>query len=85
MINTSQINWWHVLNLEWTWSKSELDQFLKDLNKKHPSIKFDYKVSQIGIAFLDTLKYIYIQTNYTQKYVEKTLIGSTSFKWNLIT
>ena len=34
--------------------KNGLDQFFKDLNKKHPSIKFDYKALKNCIVFLDT-------------------------------
>ena len=40
--------------LIWTGTKNELDQFFKDLNKKHPSIKFDYKTSKYRIVFVDT-------------------------------
>ena len=40
--------------LIWTGTKNELNQFLKDLNKKHTSIKFDYKASKDRIVFLDT-------------------------------
>ena len=45
---------------------TKLKQFLKDLNTKHDSIKFDYETSTKSIAFLDTLIYIdekrYLQT-----------------------
>ena len=37
--------------LIWTGTKNELDQFFKNLNKKHPSIKFDYKASKIAMCF----------------------------------
>ena len=37
--------------LIWTGTKNELDQFFKDLNKKHPSIKFDYKGLKDLICF----------------------------------
>ena len=40
-------------------TKNELHQFFKDLNKKHSSIKFDYKASKNRIAFLDTEIYLY--------------------------
>ena len=33
-----------------TGTKNELNQFFKDLNKKHPSIKFDYKASKNRIV-----------------------------------
>ena len=41
----------------WTYSEQELLDFLIDLNKKHPSIKFEYKYSQTKIEFLDVLVY----------------------------
>ena len=40
--------------LIWTGTKNELNQFLKNLNKKCPSIKSDYKASKNRIVFLDT-------------------------------
>ena len=45
--------------LIWKETKSELDQFFKDLNKKHPSIKFDYKASKNCVTFLDTEIYLH--------------------------
>ena len=41
----------------WTGSKQELLEFMSDLNKKHPSIKFEFKYSQTKIEFLDVLVY----------------------------
>ena len=41
-----------------TRTKNELDQFFKDLNQKHPSVKFDYKASKDCIVFLDTEIYL---------------------------
>ena len=43
--------------MTWTDSEQELLDFLIDLNKKHPSIKFEYKYSQTKIEFLDVLVY----------------------------
>ena len=40
--------------LIWTGTKNELDQFFKDLNEKHPSIKFYCKSLNDRIVFLDT-------------------------------
>ena len=40
-----------------TGSEQELLDFMSDLNKKHPSIKFEYKYSQSKIEFLDVLVY----------------------------
>ena len=39
----------------WTGSEQELLDFMSDLNKKHPSIKFEFKNSQTKIEFLDVL------------------------------
>ena len=36
----------HFERKYWTRSKNEFDQFFKDLNKIHPSIKFHYKASK---------------------------------------
>ena len=41
----------------WTGSEQELLDFMSDLNKKHPSIKFEFKYSQTKIEFLDVLAY----------------------------
>ena len=41
----------------WTGSEQELLDFMSDLNKKHPSIKFEFKYSQTKIEFLDVLIY----------------------------
>ena len=41
----------------WTGSEQELLDFMSDLNKKHPSIKFQFKYSQAKIEFLDVLVY----------------------------
>ena len=41
----------------WTGSEQELLDFMSGLNKKHPSIKFEFKYSQIKIEFLDVLVY----------------------------
>ena len=41
----------------WTDSEQELPDFMSDLNKKHASIKFEFKYSQTKIEFLDVLVY----------------------------
>ena len=75
--------------LIWTGTKKELDQFFKDLNKKHTCIKFDYKALKNCIAFLDTktnlhkAKLLCIKPNYTQRCREKKLVDSTTTTWNL--
>ena len=43
----------HDLFMIWTGSEQELLTFVSDLNKKHPSIKFEFKYSQTKIEFLD--------------------------------
>ena len=45
------------LSMIWTGSEQELLDFMSDLNKKHPLIKFEFKYSQIKIEFLDVLAY----------------------------
>ena len=41
----------------WSGSEQELLDFMSDLNKKHPSIKFELNFSQTKIEFLDVLVY----------------------------
>ena len=41
----------------WTGSEQELLDFMSDLNKKHSSIKFEFKYIQTKIEFLDVLVY----------------------------
>ena len=38
----------------WASSKTDLKNFLNELNTKHPSIKFEYEISKERISFLDT-------------------------------
>ena len=45
------------LFLIWTGSEQELLDFMSDLNKKHPSIKFKFKYSKAKIEFIDVLVY----------------------------
>ena len=44
--------------LVWIKSESGLRQFMNEINQKHQSIKFDFKLSKESIEFLDTLVYI---------------------------
>ena len=37
--------------LIWTRRQNELDQFFEDLNKRHPSIKLDYRTWKITLCF----------------------------------
>ena len=41
----------------WTGSEQELLDFINHLSKKHPSIKFEFKYSQMKIELLDVLVY----------------------------
>ena len=42
----------------WAKSEKQLKDFIKELNQKHPSVKFDYKFDCKEIQFRDTLVYI---------------------------
>ena len=47
-------------------TKDQLITFSNDLNTKHNSIKFEYKISQSSIPFLDTEIYIKNSKLYTK-------------------
>ena len=49
----------------WTGSKTDPENFLNELNTKHPSTKFEYEISKERISFLDTE--IYIKNNKLQQ------------------
>ena len=40
-----------------SWQSLNMLDFMSDLNKKHPSLKFEFKYSQTKIKFLDVLVY----------------------------
>ena len=71
----------------WKGTKEQLDNFIKDLNRKHPSIKFDIDISRKQVHCLDTTVYITdqneLRTNlYTKKtdthnYIKNQLITKT--------
>ena len=42
----------------WTGTKERFKEFVKELNLRHPSIKFDYNISNKEVSFLDTIVYI---------------------------
>ena len=42
----------------WKGTKEQLDNFNKDLNEKHPTIKFEFEISQKRVNFLGTTVYI---------------------------
>ena len=52
-IRTTCFRYLDDIILIWTGNKIKFDRFLNDLNKKHSSIKFDYKSSQNYITFVD--------------------------------
>ena len=51
----------------WTKSEKQLKDFMSELNKKHPSIKFGYNFDCKQIEFLDTLVYIDQQNKLNKK------------------
>ena len=53
----------------WEGSKEQLIRNLDELNKKHDSIKFEFKISKTSIFFW-IQKCISRITNFTQKYIE---------------
>ena len=56
----------------WKGTKAELITFIKDLNEKYKTIKFNFQVSRRAIAFLDAMLYKdennNIQTTISQTY-----------------
>ena len=56
----------------WTGSKDQLITLSNDLNTKNNSIKFEYKISQSNIPFLDAEAYIK-NKNYTQRFIGKEI------------
>ena len=58
--------------LIWTGSKTDLEKILNELNAKHPSIKFEYKISKERISFLDTNIYIKNNKLHTKIFRKKT-------------
>ena len=42
----------------WTGTEERFKEFIKELNLRHPSIKFDYTISNKEVSFLDTIVYI---------------------------
>ena len=55
--------------------KKELKNFFNEINKKHPSIKFDQKYSKLKIEFLDVLVH-----KDEQQRLEKTLFKKKADK-----
>ena len=42
----------------WTGTKERFKEFMKEVNLRHPSIKFDHNISNKEVSFLDTIVYI---------------------------
>ena len=59
----------------WTGRKDQLIAFLNNLNRKHNSIKFEYKISESSIPFPDTE--VYIKKNYTPRFIGKKQTDKT--------
>ena len=59
--------------LIWTGTKEQLTNCLNNLNKKHNSIKFEYKIWQTSITFLDTELSIQNNKLVTKIYWKKTV------------
>ena len=58
--------------LIWNGTKTEFDDFVKRINEPHPSIKFEYEISQIEINFLDTTVFKVDNKLRTKVYVKPT-------------
>ena len=58
--------------LIWNGTKTEFDNFLKKINECHPSIKFEYEMSQTEINFLDTTVFRIDNKLRTKVYVKPT-------------
>ena len=56
----------------WTGSKTDLQNFLNELNTKYPLIKFEYEISKEKISFLDTEIYIKNNKLHTKIFRKKT-------------
>ena len=58
--------------LIWNVTKTEFDDFVKKINECHPSIKFEYEMSQTEINFLDTTVFKVDNKLQTKVYVKPT-------------
>ena len=55
--SSSYLRFFDDIFMVWTKSENELKSFINEINKKHHSIKFDFRFSKEKIEFLDTLVY----------------------------
>ena len=56
----------------WTGTRAELNAFMEEINKVHPSIKFDFQTSTTQINFLDTTVFIENNQLFTKTYTKPT-------------
>ena len=65
----------------WKGTEAELMTFIKDLNEKHKTIKFDFQVSPRKIAFIGAMLY---KTKITSKqlYIANLQINKHSYTLN---
>ena len=66
----------------WKGTEEELKNFFNEINKKHPSIKFDQKYSKLKIEFLDVLVYKEEQQRLQKLYLRRTQRDNLIFMQN---
>ena len=68
--------WWRFIDdifCIWTYSETDLQEFMTYLNSCHPTIKFTCEYSQTQVNFLDTtIKFVSEHRAYTTLYVKPT-------------
>ena len=78
--------------LIWNGIKTELDNFMKKTSECHPSIKFEYEMSQTEINFLDTTVFkvdsklrtkVYVKPTERQSYLQSKSEHPNSTKKNI--
>ena len=55
----------------WRGTEQEFEKFIKELNEAHPTIKFDYEISDSEVNFLDTTVFINKSRNLKTKLYRK--------------
>ena len=56
----------------WTGTLADLNAFIAAINQVHPSIKFDFQISESNISYLDTIVYIEGNRLMTKMYTKPT-------------
>ena len=82
MIKDKSIIFLHYIDdifMVWTKSEKQIKDFMNELNQKHPSIKFNYKLECKQIEFLETLVYIDQQNK-----LQTTLFRKSSDRQNFL-